>query len=327
MNRPHEVVDYEGAFYPPALNEFREYPQPSLSSVYWQMTRDRLYAEVSAQMDSQLTDRISSYVTFNEDGTVQASAYSAFALAVSPVILKYVPGAKCSFNYRINKYLANPDTTVSTLSWSGVRSALYDGIPETFYEKYYTQVDLTTAEARRIGEQLQEYKDDIIELTDPKPEADQYDIYKYGIDINKTHYALFKKYDCSGLESLDELTYEAKRNTLGRMWIRLGDHPIAFPAFSGSRPAYYIGSTSELAPAIVALAEKKEGGNGVTYGDMAHTVISSINDPIEYFYDFELASNKASIAYVIFDPRYPAGNAFYRQFKLANVTAGKVETY
>jgi len=327
LNAVHEVVDYEGAFYPPALNEYRATPKPSISSVYDQMTKHGLYAESCKIINNELTDRISSYVTFNEDGTVQPSAYSAFALAVSPYVLSYVPGGRCSFNKRINDYLALPTTTVSTLSWVGIKSALYEGIPETFYEKYYSQVELTKNEARRIGMQLQEYEDDIRELTDPKPESEQYDIYKYGVDINKTHYALFKKYDYSDVEELGDLTYDAKRNTLGRMWIRQGDHPIAFPAFSGKNPAYYIGSTDHLAPVIVALAQKRIGADGITWGDRAHTVIRSVNDPLEYFYDFEISQNKASLAYVIFDPKYPLDADFYRQFKLANVTVGKVEMY
>lgn len=199
---------------------------------------------------------------------------------------------------------------VSAISWNGIRQAVYEGLPETFYEKYYSQVDITLAEARRVAGQLAEYRDEIFELTDPKPEAEQYDIYRYGIDINRTHYILFKKYDLSGLDGIEDLTYETKRNTLGRMWIRLADHPIAFPAFSGSDPAYYIRDVNEITPLIVRLA-KKAGDDHVVYTDKYYTSISRIDDDVRYFYDFELASNRASLAYVVFDPEYPLGNLFY----------------
>jgi len=74
----------------------------------------------------------------------------------------------------------------------------------------------------------------------PTSEQNVYDIFKYGVDINGNCYILYKKYDYSGMTSLDKLSFKKKRDTLGEVWIRLSGHPIAFPAFSGSNPAYYI---------------------------------------------------------------------------------------
>jgi len=71
-----------------------------------------------------------------------------------------------------------------------------------------------------------------------------YDIYKYGLDIQGNSYILLKSYDYSKLFSRDKLTYKQKKNTLGELWIRLANHPIAFPAFHGEHPAYYISETN-----------------------------------------------------------------------------------
>jgi hypothetical protein len=325
LNAVHEVVDYEGAFYPPALAYFREFPSQAISSVYSRVTRSRLYASAVEIMSETLSGAVSSHVQFDEVGSPVVSSYAVFAQAVSGGIYAYAPSSECSFERELSAYFAQPSACVSSVSWAGVRQAVYTGIPRTFYEKYYSQVDLTNAEARRIAAQLAEYRDEILELTDPKPEAEQYDIYRYGIDINKTHYALFKRYSLSGLDGLGDLTYEAKRNTLGRMWIRLADQPIAFPAFSGSDPAYYIRDPNDVTPIILKLADKAAAG--VVYADRDNSEITRIDDDVCYFYDFEMASNRASLAYVVFDPEYPLENPFYRQYRLANVVVGKVDQY
>jgi hypothetical protein len=61
--------------------------------------------------------------------------------------------------------------------------------------------------------------------------SDICDIYKYATDINNNTYILYKKYNS------ENPTFKDKQNTTGQLWIRLKNHPIAFPAFFGNSPA------------------------------------------------------------------------------------------
>lgn len=110
----------------------------------------------------------------------------------------------------------------------------------TFYEKYYKHLNLPKSEYQKIARQLVEYGDQITSITNPAYIADVYDIYKYGLDLNGNSYILYKKYDYSKVEELKDMTFSMKRDTPGQMWIRLAHHPIAFPAFTGNNPAYFI---------------------------------------------------------------------------------------
>ena len=100
---------------------------------------------------------------------------------------------------------------------------------------------------------MKEYYNEIKDVTSSRHLAEQYDIYKYGLDASKNSYILFKKYDYSILEEYEDMTFRQRRNTLGRMWIRLAHTPLAFPAFSGERPQYYIKMPSMISTAIMKL--------------------------------------------------------------------------
>lgn len=52
-----------------------------------------------------------------------------------------------------------------------------------------------------------------------------YDIYSYAKDVNGDHYAIYKKY------YLQNPSQSQMRDTLGTMWTRRRNHPIAFPTF------------------------------------------------------------------------------------------------
>jgi len=116
---------------------------------------------------------------------------------------------------------------------------------------------------------MQEYYEDIKDVTSSRHHDLQYDIYKYGLDVNKNSYILFKKYDYSLVEQPEDMTFRQRRNTLGRMWIRLAHTPLAFPAFSGAHPQYYIKIPSKISTAIMNLM--KLVPNGVEYTDKTKT--------------------------------------------------------
>lgn len=59
---------------------------------------------------------------------------------------------------------------------------------------------------------------------------DTFDMYKYCMDGDENVFFLEKRYPA------DNQSYQTRKNTLGRLWVRLGEQPFAFPAFSGSHP-------------------------------------------------------------------------------------------
>lgn len=129
LNAVHEVVDYEGAFYPPALAYFREFPSQAISSVYGRVTRSRLYTSAIESMSEALSGAVSSYVQFDETGSPAVSSYAVFAQAVSGCVYAYVPSSECSFERELSAYFAQPSACVSSVGWDGVRRAVHAGIP------------------------------------------------------------------------------------------------------------------------------------------------------------------------------------------------------
>jgi len=94
------------------------------------------------------------------------------------------------------------------------------------------------------------------------------------------------------------MSYQQKRDSLGELWIRLADHPIAFPAFYGSSPAYYIHDATTLHKAILDIAEAEDG---IQYADKNKTKISKITSRMKSFYDFEIAQDGNSIALISYN--------------------------
>ena len=61
-------------------------------------------------------------------------------------------------------------------------------------------------------------------------------------------YCLYKQYDSDiVLDTVVRggLSYKYKQSTPGSLWIRLKNHPLAFPAFSGRYPNVYMETTSK----------------------------------------------------------------------------------
>lgn len=67
----------------------------------------------------------------------------------------------------------------------------------------------------------------IKDITDDHDLPRVYDIYKYSLDENGNSFILYKQY------GKREPSYKERRNTPGELWIRLAEHPFAFPAFTG----------------------------------------------------------------------------------------------
>lgn len=143
-----------------------------------------------------------------------------------------------------------------------------------YYKKYYEHLNLNQREINHICEQLSTYYADIKEKAETKYSVkDVWDIYKYGRDAYDNMYILYKKYD------EENPSFKTKKNTKGQLWIRLKDHPIAFPALNGSDPQ---------------IDTRTDYYNNL-FDSIIDGKILSTADECFYFYDMEFDSTKQYI--------------------------------
>lgn len=96
-----------------------------------------------------------------------------------------------------------------------------------FYRRFFSHLGLNDIELERECQQLKDYYPLIKDITDDHDLPSVYDIYKYALDSNGNSYILYKQY------GMYKPSFKEMRNTPGEIWIRLSDHPFAFPAFTG----------------------------------------------------------------------------------------------
>ena len=194
----NKIVDFEGAFYPPALDDYLKNKSACANSVFDKMSKARVQTLAMAC----ISDDLSSYVKADSAGKV---ASNTFYSAMSAEVTKYcvTDSVKSCIDQAVN------GTDLSSLSKSVVSEAVAAGMPYTFYENYYKHLNLPDAQCQYISQQMNDdtYYSWIVDITSSKALTSQYDIYKYGLDVYKNSYILFKKYDYSKLEQKEDLTY------------------------------------------------------------------------------------------------------------------------
>lgn len=123
--------------------------------------------------------------------------------------------------------------------------------PQTFIQNvqdnlstsYYYRLGLSQNELNKIAEQLRVYEKpirEIVQAQKTKPDggntlSNEYDIYKYTQDVYGNSLILFKSYKQLYQKHEGEdgyvPSYNEKKNMPGELWMRIKNHPIAFPAF------------------------------------------------------------------------------------------------
>jgi hypothetical protein len=65
-------------------------------------------------------------------------------------------------------------------------------------------------------------------------------MYRYGRDVYDNHLMLYKRYSVDGVYvTPDSVPFKTRRDTLGELWIRYNNHPLAIPAVTPvNRPGY-----------------------------------------------------------------------------------------
>ena len=314
----NEVVDYDGAFYPPAISTFRANSFVCINSVSSEVTKARCLVLASRSLPEEISSAVE--VGTDEAKTIiSESFYSDVAKSLTSWLDVSVENIKRVIDEKI---VGQPLSCATT---AAIINALDAFLPSTFFEKYYKHLNLPATEYQRIARQLTEYSSQIKSITNPLQVTDVYDIYKYGLDLNGNSYILYKQYDYSKVEELKDMSFSLKRNTPGEMWIRLANHPIAFPAFTGQNPAYYLQNPKLVNMSILSVAAK-EDPQGIVWADEDHLGIQQISSRMKVFYDFEMSKGKSSIAYMTINGDYPLIDA-YKRFDLAWVIGNQVQTY
>ena len=105
---------------------------------------------------------------------------------------------------------------------------LNDNLNKTFFERFYSNLELTQDNLDFIVKQLSDenIRNRIYEITDDQTKANVYDIYDYALDKSNNIFVLYKRYGKASP------TYKEKQGALGQVWVRLKNHPIAFPLVS-----------------------------------------------------------------------------------------------
>ena len=127
----NKIVDFEGAFYPPALDDYLKNKNACISSVFDKMSKARVQILAMAC----ISDDLSSYVNADDDGKVISNT---FYNAVSAEVAKYC--VTNSVKSCIDKAVNSID--LSSLSKGIVSEAVAAGMPYTFYENYYKHLNL-----------------------------------------------------------------------------------------------------------------------------------------------------------------------------------------
>lgn len=185
-----EVVDYDGGFYPPAVEEYLSMNADRAKYVVSNaVTRHDVICDVSDSVSDDMTD----YIVMSENGSIDAVATSDnIRIAISGIIgWTYV---FTDYSNAIYKYIAGCDSP-ETVSKAGVIAALQSVLPQTFYEKYYKHLGLPRSQLSYIADQLFEHYDDISAVAVVSDCSNVYDIYKYGLDSYGNSYLLYKQYE------------------------------------------------------------------------------------------------------------------------------------
>lgn len=203
----------------------------------------------------------------------------------------------------VNEYLADPNVISSLLEDNHFSKSETD---RTFYEKYYAHLNLNQNQLDQIYQQLVDWHDEIEEIVSTKQyKSDVYDIYKYGRDMYDNVYILYKKYNS------DDPSYAKKRDTGGWLWIRLADHPIAFPAVAFPEEDTAV----EKIPAVDMRESMVNGKFGSLKNDLRHA-----------FFDMEFDEPKRTLI-LPYDPTIDTESVDLLNQLAPALSGGYIEEY
>jgi hypothetical protein len=143
---------------------------------------------------------------------------------------------------------------------------------------------------------LKKFGDYIMTITRNYSKNEVYDIYKYGVDLYGNTYTLYKRYKKpdGSFYSENEITYKVKKNTTGKLWVRLANRPFAYPAFVENNGTIKIDSQ---------------------YTSFENSLLGEKDNHLSgLIYDFEFSNDKHRIAFIVKNSgsvqKYESANTF-----------------
>lgn len=284
-----EVIDYDGAFYPPAGEELKMYYDEGkidnlVNSVHDGVSIKDVMTDIRKNnvLSAELTSYIEVKGNTDEYGNLTSYTYVrdiSMESTIAPYIEPYVRSH--DIGQSINDYFSTvlSNGRLDDVDIDDMLHLIQSNTDETYYFKYYKHLDMNSEQRQYVSEQIREYSEYIIDsFIRPRDKSDESDIYKYGMDENGNMFILFKKYN-----SVNP-SYKEKKNTAGDLWIRLDDSPLAFPSFWGKHPNIKPSDTSK------------------PYFDYFPTAIRYLSEddyyvhvPFNRFYDFEMSNDRRTL--------------------------------
>lgn len=228
------LTDYDGVFYPSAIEEYIERWTTEQENKNGDSTKKHAFKEllntVSCRIESKdYIDSLLYHIQYQKDDDYWTTHLSKVLV---PANLR-ASARQLSASY-IRLSAMSEDDEGYDVEFSNF-SSLSAKIPRTFYDRWYSHLTLSKRNAEYIACQLCAYQGEISALyfqdKDKPPTLSNLvdDIYKYSLDQYGNSILLYKKYYLSN-------DYDVKLNTTGTLWMRLNSHPIGFPMFGGNFP-------------------------------------------------------------------------------------------
>ena len=313
-----EVAEYDGAFYPPAIEQYRKDYIKCINSLSSETTIDTICNSLNKKsvFPSQLSDLLISCELSTMSDYLYEHTLSSFEnYLVDDNLYEVVH----KFQDEIDVItLSNEITGEETVTTSTKRQDFIDylknNVNKTFYERFYDNLELTEDNIKFIVKQLsnKNIRERIYEITDTQTKANLYDIYDYALDKSNNIFVLYKNYGVANP------TYKQKQNTLGQIWVRLKNHPIAFPLVSESDSK----TEKELSQ--------------IKFNDETNIYFKEYiyNEKItrNYCYHFEFTYNKNILAMVCKKTKQEMGdigevdNIFQNKYEYASIVMSEVDS-
>lgn len=172
-----------------------------------------------------------------------------------------------------------------------------EGEYDEFFTEFYGPLGMTTEDIKLEIELLSSFYDNISGVVSPHQESEVFDIYRYGLDAFNNSYSLLKQYNTPNQ------TYQLKRNTPGRLWLKKYGYPFSYPAFL----------SSNLMSSFVGIDNN--------YVIFRNTILGELSGGPGKFYDFEFSNDMEFVALVT-ENNTVSG---YQSYDSANVFISKVQ--
>lgn len=271
-----------------------DYPIGNIANIVSEKIVSRLINHISTYVDNDgyLINEWNNTLHTNSD---YISEYE-HSSNISPIgiVSKQIDYDGLFYPEAVKDFLADTRAFTSTLR----------GLSDDNYKctnKWYKDLNLSYNERNRICEQLAALSSVISSYA----VLSAYDIHRYGKDYYGNMYILVKDYGKSAISDVINISEKTKLNKPGIMWMRIKNHPIAFPMIYKD----FNNSDSESKPAKYSQIEYINNKlhniqSNIKFNDVS--AISLLNNTLSCpeIYDFCISKDKTEFFFLANDKKY-----------------------